>query len=89
MTVIIESELWQASDLSCGVSCRSFTIDPLERDKDTGEANASLGDLSSQPPKRPRINRHRYPATIHSGLAKRTLPIDPQASDKSRPGRKD
>ncbi|KAF9224309.1 hypothetical protein BS17DRAFT_779623 [Gyrodon lividus] len=58
-----------------------------DRDKDTGEGNTILGDLSSQPPKRPRINRNRYHAP--HGLAKRTLPIDPQASDKSRSARKD
>lgn len=44
------------------------------------------GELSSQPPKRPRINRNRYHAP--HGLAKRTLPIDPQAGDK-RMTRKD
>ena len=58
-----------------------------DRDKDIGEATISTGgELSLQPPKRPRINRNRYnphPLQTH-GLAKRTLPIDPQAGDKSR-----
>lgn len=60
----------------------------LDRDKDVGEVSSILGgDLSSQPPKRPRINRNRYHAP--HGVAKRTLPIDPQAGDKSRTMRKD
>jgi len=51
-------------------------------DKDVGEATISTaGGLSSQPPKRPRINRNRYNThTLQSrGLAKRTLPIDPRS----------
>ncbi|KAG1756059.1 transcription factor/nuclear export subunit protein 2-domain-containing protein [Suillus lakei] len=59
----------------------------LHRDKDVGEAAISAaGELSLQPPKRPRINRNRYnPHALQThGLAKRTLPIDPQAGDKSR-----
>ncbi|KAG1874783.1 transcription factor/nuclear export subunit protein 2-domain-containing protein [Suillus subalutaceus] len=58
-----------------------------DRDKDVGEAAISAaGELSLQPPKRPRINRNRYNAHALQthGLAKRTLPIDPQAGDKSR-----
>ncbi|KAG2361997.1 transcription factor/nuclear export subunit protein 2-domain-containing protein [Suillus spraguei] len=58
-----------------------------DRDKDVGEATISVaGELSLQPPKRPRINRNRYnPHALQThGLAKRTLPIDPQAGDKSR-----
>ncbi|KAG2148090.1 transcription factor/nuclear export subunit protein 2-domain-containing protein [Suillus clintonianus] len=58
-----------------------------DRDKDVGEATISAaGELSLQPPKRPRINRNRYnPHALQAhGLAKRTLPIDPQAGDKSR-----
>jgi THO complex subunit 2 len=58
-----------------------------DRDKDVGEAAVSAaGELSLQPPKRPRINRNRYnPHALQThGLAKRTLPIDPQAGDKSR-----
>ncbi|KAG0699864.1 transcription factor/nuclear export subunit protein 2-domain-containing protein [Suillus ampliporus] len=58
-----------------------------DRDKDVGEAAVSTaGELSLQPPKRPRINRNRYnPHALQThGLAKRTLPIDPQAGDKSR-----
>jgi THO complex subunit 2 len=54
---------------------------------DVGEAAISAaGELSLQPPKRPRINRNRYnPHALQThGLAKRTLPIDPQAGDKSR-----
>ncbi|KAI6047038.1 transcription factor/nuclear export subunit protein 2-domain-containing protein [Pisolithus marmoratus] len=59
-----------------------------ERDKEMEDPNSSVGDISSQPLKRPRINRHRY-TPVHGGLAKRTLPIDPQAGDKPRAGRKD
>lgn len=59
-----------------------------ERDKEMGDPNSVPGDISSQPLKRPKINRHRY-TPVHGGLARRTLPIDPQAGDKSRPGRKD
>ncbi|KAG6378421.1 transcription factor/nuclear export subunit protein 2-domain-containing protein [Boletus reticuloceps] len=56
-----------------------------DRDKDVGEVNNIPGsDLSSQPLKRPKIIRNRYP-----GLAKRTLPIDPHAGDKSRSTRKE
>ncbi|KAG2755797.1 hypothetical protein P692DRAFT_20853707 [Suillus brevipes Sb2] len=58
-----------------------------DRDKDVSEAAISAaGELSLQPPKRPRINRNRYnPHALQThGLAKRTLPIDPQAGDKSR-----
>jgi len=56
-----------------------------DRDKDVGEVNNVPGsDLGSQPLKRPKIIRNRYP-----GLAKRTLPIDPQAGEKSRSTRKD
>ncbi|KAG1857214.1 transcription factor/nuclear export subunit protein 2-domain-containing protein [Suillus tomentosus] len=54
---------------------------------DVGEATISAaGELSLQPQKRPRINRNRYnPHALQThGLAKRTLPIDPQAGDKSR-----
>ncbi|KAF8138151.1 hypothetical protein EV363DRAFT_1292738 [Boletus edulis] len=56
-----------------------------DREKDVGEVNNIPGsDLSSQPLKRPKIIRNRYP-----GLAKRTLPIDPHAGDKSRSTRKE
>ncbi|KAG9317173.1 transcription factor/nuclear export subunit protein 2-domain-containing protein [Chiua virens] len=61
-----------------------------DRDKDVGEATSvPAGDLSSQPLKRPRIIRNRYHPHAPHGLAKRTLPIDPQAGDKSRSTRKD
>lgn len=72
----------------CG-SLHKLKLDS-ERDKDPGEGNLTpSGDLSAQPLKRLKITRHRYNPPVHSGLAKRTLPIDPQAGDKSRSGRKD
>ncbi|KAH7888047.1 transcription factor/nuclear export subunit protein 2-domain-containing protein [Phlebopus sp. FC_14] len=59
-----------------------------DRDKDAVDVSSNAtGELASQPPKRPRINRNRYHQA--HGLAKRTLPIDPQAGDKTRSGRKD
>ncbi|KAF9468910.1 transcription factor/nuclear export subunit protein 2-domain-containing protein [Collybia nuda] len=65
-----------------------------DRDKDVNDI--PLGTSGSaepmQPPKRPRINRHRYSLTTPSqnqhALAKKLLPIDPLAGDKTR-GRKD
>ncbi|EGO01596.1 hypothetical protein SERLA73DRAFT_49063 [Serpula lacrymans var. lacrymans S7.3] len=62
-----------------------------DRDKDVGEATSGAADLTTQPPKRPRINRNRY--TSHpsntSALARKLLPIDPHAGDKTRTTRKD
>ncbi len=55
----------------------------LDRDKETLD-NAPTGD-AGQPIKRPKHGRNRYPS---SGLARKLLPIDPSAADKSR-GRKD
>ena len=45
----------------------------------------------TQAPKRPRLIRDRYGAGASGGggLAKKLLPIDPQAADKARAARKD
>ncbi|OSX60384.1 hypothetical protein POSPLADRAFT_1058548 [Postia placenta MAD-698-R-SB12] len=57
-----------------------------ERDKDSGESPLNPNEVMAQPPKRPRINRNRYSAVPAHGLAKKLLPIDPQA-EKTRAGR--
>ncbi|THH13890.1 hypothetical protein EW146_g6381 [Bondarzewia mesenterica] len=72
-------------------SSRKRTVS--DREKDAG-GDAALGagpDTVLQPPKRPRINRSRYASgsSRDHALAKRLLPIDPQAGDKTRSGRKD
>jgi hypothetical protein len=61
----------------------------VDREKDINESVTSIIEQTSQPPKRPRINRNRYPSSQSHALAKKLLPIDPQAGDKSRSGRKD
>jgi THO complex subunit 2 len=61
----------------------------VDREKDINESVTSIIEQASQPPKRPRINRNRYPSSQSHALAKKLLPIDPQAGDKSRSGRKD
>ncbi|KAL0949134.1 hypothetical protein HGRIS_009218 [Hohenbuehelia grisea] len=58
----------------------------VEREKDVNDGSSSLGG-DVQPPKRPRINRHRYSSAQPHALAKKLLPIDPSAGDKR--GRKD
>ncbi|TFY81790.1 hypothetical protein EWM64_g2223 [Hericium alpestre] len=69
---------------------RKRTISDRERDA-TGDSPLIGSPDPSLPPKRPRINRNRYPSIGSSShaIAKRLLPIDPQAGDKSRPSRKD
>jgi THO complex subunit 2 len=65
---------------------------PPDREKDIGDTSSGLGadQATTQPPKRPRINRNRYTASPSYAVAKRSLPIDPQAADKTRSGtRKD
>jgi THO complex subunit 2 len=60
----------------------------VDREKDTsGDAAVSTGLDAVQPPKRPRLIRNRYPSS--HAIAKKLLPIDPQAADKTRAGRKD
>ncbi|KAI0047273.1 hypothetical protein FA95DRAFT_1664524 [Auriscalpium vulgare] len=53
-----------------------------------GDATVAAGSDLTQPPKRPRINRTRYQTPSHA-LARKLLPIDPQAGEKTRNGRKD
>lgn len=58
----------------------------IDRDKDI---DATLGPGSEppmQPPKRPRIIRNRYPSAQNNthAIARKLLPIDPSAGDKSR-----
>jgi len=55
-----------------------------ERDKDSGDPTSNASEQTSQPPKRPRINRNRYTAAPTHGFAKKTLPID---VEKTRAGR--
>ncbi|PFH52601.1 hypothetical protein AMATHDRAFT_74079 [Amanita thiersii Skay4041] len=60
-----------------------------DRDKEVSDTVAG-SDQSMQPPKRPRMvrsNRHTSGQNMH-GIARKLLPIDPSAGDKSR-GRKD
>ncbi|KZT71598.1 hypothetical protein DAEQUDRAFT_763816 [Daedalea quercina L-15889] len=64
-------------------SSRKRTIS--EREKDGGDATGTAAE-QAQPMKRPRIRRDRYPAAPSHGLAKKLLPIDPQA-DKTRMAR--
>lgn len=63
-----------------------------DRDQDMNEPPPGPGSELSQVPKRPRINRNRYNANTNApnqhALARKLLPIDPTAGDKSR-GRKD
>ncbi|KAI0729395.1 transcription factor/nuclear export subunit protein 2-domain-containing protein [Fomitopsis betulina] len=56
-----------------------------EREKDAGDATGTAAE-QTQPSKRPRIRRDRYTGTTSHGLAKKLLPIDPQA-DKTRMSR--
>ena len=61
----------------------------LDRERDVNDVPGA--DQTSQPPKRPRINRERYKSVSGTSfpLAKKLLQADPQAGDKSRSGRKD
>jgi len=62
-----------------------------DREKDANDSTSGPGaEQTAQPPKRPRINRNRYPSHPSSyAIAKKLLPTDPQAGDKTRSGRKD
>ena len=61
-----------------------------DRERDAPEAPGAT-EPAAQAPKRPRIIRDRYGAGSSGGggLAKKLLPIDPQAADKARAARKD
>jgi hypothetical protein len=91
MTATAESGQCQVSVLFHHSYSRS-RLSSSDRDKDVNDiplgAPGSSGPM--QPPKRPRINRHRYtaPPGEQHALAKKLLPIDPSAGDKTR-GRKD
>lgn len=74
-----------------------FTYHPClfstDRDKDMNDIPLGISGSGEpmQPPKRPKINRDRYRSTTSQNqhaLAKKLLPIDPLAGDKTR-GRKD
>ena len=69
--------------LKATLAFRSLSI--LEREKDTGDATGTTAE-QTQPSKRPRIRRDRYTGAPSHGLAKKLLPIDPQA-DKTRMSR--
>ncbi|KAF8639741.1 hypothetical protein AX17_001003 [Amanita inopinata Kibby_2008] len=59
-----------------------------DRDKEAVDVTAVGGEQPMQPPKRPRV-RARYASSQNAhALARKLLPIDPAAADKSR-GRKD
>jgi THO complex subunit 2 len=63
-----------------------------DREKEASDSASGLGaEQTTQPPKRPRINRNRYPSSHGNSyaIAKKLLPTDPQAGDKTRSGRKD
>jgi len=70
-------------------SSRKRTVS--DREKDASDSASGLGaEQTTQPPKRPRINRNRYPTHGNSyAIAKKLLPTDPQAAEKPRAGRKD
>ena len=61
-----------------------------DRERDAPEVSGN-GEPATQAPKRPRLIRDRYGAgpSGGGGLAKKLLPIDPQAADKARSARKD
>jgi len=56
----------------------------LDREKDSNEIPPGPdNDQAMQAPKRPRINRNRYNSNSHA-IARKLLPIDPLAGDKSQ-----
>ncbi|PIL37228.1 hypothetical protein GSI_00921 [Ganoderma sinense ZZ0214-1] len=59
-----------------------------DRERDAPEATGT-SEPATQAPKRPRLIRDRYATASSGGLAKKLLPIDPQAADKARAARKD
>nr|VWP00540.1 Palmitoyltransferase AKR1 (EC (Ankyrin repeat-containing protein AKR1) [Ganoderma boninense] len=61
-----------------------------DRERDAPEAT-STSEPAAQAPKRLRLirDRDRYATASSGGLAKKLLPIDPQAADKARAARKD
>ncbi|TBU49613.1 transcription factor/nuclear export subunit protein 2-domain-containing protein [Dichomitus squalens] len=65
---------------------RKRTVSDRERD---APETTGINEPTAQAPKRPRLIRDRYNTTSSGGLAKRVLPIDPQAADKARAARKD
>lgn len=68
-------------------------IPSLDREKEASDTASGPGvEHAPQPPKKPRIiNRNRYSTSQNNSyaIAKKLLPTDPQAGDKSRSGRKD
>jgi THO complex subunit 2 len=61
----------------------------IDREKDASDSASGPGaEQTAQPPKRPRINRNRYQSSSYA-IAKKLLPTDSQAGDKTRSGRKD
>lgn len=59
-----------------------------DRERDAPEPTGT-NEPATQAPKRPRLIRDRYATASSGGLAKKLLPIDPQAADKARAARKD
>ena len=57
-------------------------------ERDAPEATGT-SEPATQAPKRLRLIRDRYATASSGGLAKKLLPIDPQAADKARAARKD
>jgi len=68
-------------------SSRKRTVSDREKEASDSASGPST-EQTAQPPKRPRINRNRYPSNNYA-IAKKLLPTDPQAGDKPRSGRKD
>jgi len=58
---------------------RFYSDRDIDNDTNPGQGN----ELGMQPPKRPRPNRRNYPNNQHA-LARKLLPIDPSAGDKSQ-----
>lgn len=86
----VENELYQVSiTIPYACSAVDHVMIIIDREKDASESASGPGaEQTAQPPKRPRINRNRYQSSSYA-IAKKLLPTDSQAGDKTRSGRKD
>jgi hypothetical protein len=89
--IAVERGQYLVRSVHIDISKSNLTFRRPDREKDINDIPSALGpEQATQPPKRPRIVRNRYSASSSSyAVAKRSLPIDPQAGDKTRSGRKD
>ena len=74
-----------SGELITSASLADRSLPVPEREKDIGDTMGTAAE-QTQPSKRLRIRRDRYTGTPTHGLAKKLLPIDPQA-DKTRMSR--